>query len=245
VATLGTKFAARVLAEARCWGPLPRLSEPCQRLPWSHVWVDHPALVTILVPLNIDPVRTKYLDYLLTKVQDALTTRQNPLAQRIPDNAVKEFASHFELPNNAIVTFDVTIPPVPEYVLKVARAERISLYEATKEVRDSPNARNFRDWCATVFKLGEEGVPRATGERNRMIKDFTRWCEFWASDASEGVDYRTRTLQLGDIPLVEKILRVAGMDERVVRDPVITPDQGHRYFLFLNDLLRLPKEKTV
>jgi hypothetical protein len=163
----------------------------------------------------------------------------------VPERVVDDFASRIKPPVDAIVSFDLPIPPVPEYVLRLAKAQRISLYEATMEVRNSTNASNFRDLCATLFNLGEEGGLHAQDEYNTVMKDFATFCEAWARDASEGVDYRIRTLQLGDIPIIGWILKVAGMDERMVRDPVITPDTNYRYFLFLNDLLRSPRQMAV
>jgi hypothetical protein len=192
----------------------------------------------LVVPLNIDPVRATYLASLLAKSQEAL-------GMGVPERVVDDFASRIKPPVDAIVSFDLPIPPVPEYVLRLAKAQRISLYEATMEVRNSTNARNFRDLCATLFNLGEEGGLHAQDEYNTVMKDFATFCEAWARDASEGVDYRIRTLQLGDIPIIGWILKVAGMDERMVRDPVITPDTNYRYFLFLNDLLRSPRQMAV
>lgn len=129
-----------------------------------------------------------------------------------------------------------------ELVLRVATARRISLHQATLEVRNSQNAWVFPSWCAELFNLGEEGGLRARSESRGMIKDLTRACETWASDVSEGRDYRTRRLRLGDIPLVGKILKAAGMDEVSVKVPVIIPGEEYRYFLFLNDLLRSPQK---
>jgi hypothetical protein len=189
----------------------------------------------LAVPLNMDPTRASYLRSIITACEAAS-------AKNISESVIDKFVSQFsaEPSSEDVVSFDLRIPPVPELVLRVAKRCRISLYEATRQVRRSTNAVAFRNWCARLFTLREEGGLRARTEYHSIMKDFEHACEMWSRDTGEGVTHHTRTLRLGDIPLAGKVLRAVGLDELSIRDPVLVPARRYRYFLFLNDLLQAP-----
>lgn len=186
------------------------------------------------VPLSLDPVRSTYLRPVIDDPRMALVSP-------VPEEFISDFEAQVSDESEVHpIIFDVDIPPVAEYVLHYAQCHRTSLRTATLEVRDSKNARNFRDWCARLFALRDEGGLRAKVESKRIVSDFKKACDAWASDVGEGVDFQRRKLKLGDIPLVGKVLSAAGMAELCVKDPILRPKSRYRYFLFLNDLLRAP-----
>jgi hypothetical protein len=191
------------------------------------------------IPLNIDPVRSAYLLATLGKANEAFPGG-------VPARVVQDFINRITAEEkDDLFVFDLTIPPVAELVLRTAQRRRISLGTAVLEVRNSKNAKTFRDWCSRLFSLREEGGIGVRNESRRMKAEFTKACETWASDAAEGVDYKTRKISLGDLPLVGKILKAVNMDEFLIKDPVISSSRNLRYFLFLNDLLRPPRPRVA
>jgi hypothetical protein len=130
----------------------------------------------------------------------------------------------------SLVSFDLRIPAISEYVLRFAKARKISLREATQEVRQPPNARAFRRWCADLVTLGQEGGLRARSEYARVVREFKTVCDMWVKDKTEEVDYRTRRLRLADIPLAGKLLAAVGMDTITVKDPILAPERRYRCF---------------
>jgi hypothetical protein len=186
------------------------------------------------VPLVIDPVRAMYLKQVVDRAERAL-------GNLVAEKAVEQFATaQVDLTNTALVSFDIEIPPVPEYVLSVAQARRISLRQATTEVRNSQNAQRFRNWCANVVSLAYDGGLRAKQQYRKVQQDFSTVRELWKEDVGEGVRHQTRSIKLSDIPLVGKLLAATGMAEVTIKDPVLTVDEKYRSFLFLNDLVREP-----
>jgi hypothetical protein len=193
----------------------------------------------LAVPLNIDPVRATYLS-------SVVAVHEAALARGVPEKVIDRFANRAPTAEEPdIISFELNIPPVPEFVLHFAKARRVSLHQATLEVRNSKHAAEFRKWCAELFQLGEEGGLKARTEYRKMMKEFTSACDKWCIDACEGVKYETRTLKLGDIPYVGKVLKAVGLDDISIKDPVLIPSKRYRYFLFLNDLLRAPNVRHL
>jgi hypothetical protein len=181
-----------------------------------------------------DPVRAVYLKQLAERAKQVF-------GNLAAENAIERFsATTTDSTEAALVSFDLQIPAIPEYVLRVARTRKISLSEATSQVRESENARRFRGWCNNVVALAYEGGLRAKRQYEKLFRDFTAVREMWSQDANEGVRYQTRVLKLNDIPLVGKLLSATGMAEVSVKDPILSVDSRFRSFLFLNDLVRAP-----
>jgi hypothetical protein len=59
----------------------------------------------------------------------------------------------------------------------------------------------------------------------------------------EGVQYKTRKINLESVPYIGGILKALDVHELETKlDIVLKPKKDHQYFLFLNDLFRKPEE---
>lgn len=181
------------------------------------------------IPMNIDPIRSAFLRN--------HTNCIDPIAAALTEEFIEKVTDI-----NGPIAFDVTIPPIPEFVLAFAKRERISLHEATMRVRDSKNARAFREWCGRLFQARARGYS-SLQEFKDMLASFKNACAAWTLHIGEGVEHRTRKLCLGDLPWgIGTLLKAVGMDTREVRDPILynlgeKESSEYRYFLFLNDLI--------
>jgi hypothetical protein len=127
------------------------------------------------------------------------------------------------------------IPPVAEYVLRIADERDADLVSAIFEVRESKHARDFRRWCSEMsgtIRQGRSGMAAA----QKVYAELERECSAWQRDVNEHVKYQHRTLSLGDFWFIGKILKVFGMEKVHLKDPVIAVDKP--YLLLLNDLYR-------
>jgi hypothetical protein len=185
------------------------------------------------VPLGKDPVRAAYLKQVVDRAE-------RTLGNLVADKAIERFATTPDTDEAALISFDVEIPAVPEFVLRVAKARRISLMQATTEVRNSKNAQRFRGWCRSIVSLAYDGGLRAKQQYKKLYDEFSAVCEMWRNDEHEGGKYEMRSVKLSDIRLVGKLLAATAMAEITVKDPVLTVGRTYRSFLFLNDLLGEP-----
>lgn len=142
---------------------------------------------------------------------------------------------------NCIIDLDVTIPPVVDLVFRLMKQTGGSLSSAIYRARNSTNARCFRERCSSLINAAEDG--RAALSEVQKIKNETEeFCQEWAKDIHEGVNYKTRTLTVSALPtVVTKLLPFDLKIEKKVKDKILHLDNEKRYLLFINDLYRPAK----
>jgi hypothetical protein len=183
------------------------------------------------VPLVVDPVRSRYFDLLFRQVKKNLKDAPEKIIARF-DSAVFQPAVEEDL-----ISVNLSIPPVVEHVLRLAKKKRASLRDAILEVRESKHARDFRNWCSVFVSHAEGGRPGAK-KQSEMLKEVDEVCRMWRDDEQEGVKYITRKLNLEHLPRIGGVLKAFNMHETItIKDPVLRPKKKYSYFLFLNDLL--------
>jgi hypothetical protein len=182
-----------------------------------------------------DPVRSLYFQRLTEGYHDALKQGMPERVLALADNyTFRSTPSEFE----NILSVDLSIPPVAEMAVRYAKKKRCCLAVAVHELRDSPNAKRFRDWTAELVQLTEDNRA-GNREAEHRLKDLQRVCELWRNDPDEEVKYRSRTLNLQGLPVIGGVLKGLNMFEKVaLPDPVLVINKPHRYFLFINDLYR-------
>ena len=85
-------------------------------------------------------------------------------------------------------------------------------------------------------------------EKSEMLDELRDVCEIWKKDVREQVEYRTRKLELAElpVPVLGGVLKALNIHNAIsIKYPVFMPSlipQKHSYFLFLNDLVRRPRE---
>jgi hypothetical protein len=132
------------------------------------------------IPLVPDPHKSRYLERMIDlNGADAL---YNVLSQVVSEFDVA-VAKKLEDDSAGIVSHDLRIPAVAEYVLQFAQKYKISLLKAALEIRGTTNAINFRSWCgrlASASALGRAG----TREQQELLRDLHEMLPYFVADAS-------------------------------------------------------------
>lgn len=174
--------------------------------------------------LSPHPYRAKYFAQ-LTTLPAALPKRVVGFVdQRMTKSAAAQF-----------LNLNLTIPPVADYVLRIVRRKRVNLITAIHEIRESKNARLFRQWCSKVSAALKE-ERGGLQEAQKINKELDEVCAMWERDIAEGVRYKQRHLNVGKLPIVGALLSFSGIEKIKINDPLLTIDKP--YLLFLNELYR-------
>jgi hypothetical protein len=193
------------------------------------------------IPLSADPIRSRYFSVLFDTLGAPINIGEPERVVAYFEEKVLRTAIEEAKGLIPVHTLDLSIPAVTEYVVGYARQKQCSLYKATLEVRESKNATRFREWCARYVSLSGQGRAAAV-EKVKLAKELQRVCDIWKNDINEEVKYKSRKLSLGEIPYIGAVLKALNMHEVSIKDRVIRPVKPYSYFLFLNDLLQLPKQ---
>lgn len=205
----------------------------------SHFYLELARMLGIA--LSPHPRRTKYYELLTGEVKESLR-------RGTPEKIIAFFEKNTLLSAiseiDDLVSVNLEIPAVAELVFNYAKRTGTSLATATLETRNSKNALKFRRWCARFSSLNDSGRASAK-EQAEMVNELKNACELWKRDVREEVEYKTRKLNLEKIPLVGGVLKSLNMHETLtIKDPVLRPSSKYSYFLFLNDLIRVPANET-
>jgi hypothetical protein len=138
-------------------------------------------------------------------------------------------------PAAQFLNVNLTLPPVADYVLRVVRRKRVNLITAIHEIRESKNARLFRQWCGKVSAALKE-ERGGLQEAQKLHRELEKVCSMWERDLDEGVRYKQRHLNVGKLPLIGALLSFSGIEKIKINDPILTADKP--YLLFLNELYR-------
>jgi hypothetical protein len=143
-----------------------------------------------------------------------------------------------------VITLDLEIPAIPEYVHHYACDRELSYLDAALVLRDSKNAKAFRKWCAMLTArrdAGRDAQAEVATSIVKMRKAVSAWCD----DVEDRVGHAQRRIKLEDVPYLGKVLKAFGLSEWRLRDPVLWVDRDTLPLLFLNDLLRRPKAPAI
>ena len=147
------------------------------------------------VPLVLDPIRSRYFE---KRFQQETVRFQKDTASKVVASSIPPRGA-----DHPLTIRRMTIPSVADYVCAIAEAKRISVREATLEVRSSQNAAKFRQWCSELVAL-EYGAYRHTeashNETERIFAEIAELGRKWARNVGENVNYKTRTLTLAEVP---------------------------------------------
>src|SRR5262249_43079421 len=151
------------------------------------------------LPFAVDPGRSKYLAGLLDHVGAAL-------ARDTPDKLLERFNELIVNPDRleawrkeGLRRAEVKIPPVAEYVVRSARQNKQGLLDALTEIRMSKGACDFREMCAQVRFLRDEGGTAALLAREKMLNELEALGMRWAENCGPVTDYRVRQVNIAEI----------------------------------------------
>lgn len=130
---------------------------------------------------------------------------------------------------------DIFLPPILEHVISFSVKNNMSISDSILEIRNSRNAKIFREYCSNLDDELSHSLPRKQIKIYKsLLNDLNSLCDKWKNDLDDGVKYKKRKISLAKIPYIGRLLEVAGIDGCIVKDPMLTKKE--KYFLFLNEL---------
>ena len=193
------------------------------------------------IPLAADPHKSRYL-------QRTIGRNGANALYNVASEVVREFDEqvndHLEKESGGLVSHDLAIPALAEYILGFAQKNQMPLLRAALEIRNSKNAEQFRVWCGRLTAALAEGRS-GTQEQQKLLKELQKVTEAWSKDVDEFVKYETRKVALDKIPVIGGLLKATALSDWKVKDPILEPSKPVSYLLFLNDLLRPPRRAST
>jgi hypothetical protein len=154
-----------------------------------------------------------------------------------------------------LVHTEVLIPPVAEYVVRIARRESMGLCDALLKVRQSPAAHEFREICAEIRGFGLDGSRAALLAREKkleQLRDLGRQC---SANLGPVTDYRIRKINIAELAeglfelipgfemigkMTSRALKAVDLDEISLRWKALWKQPKMRCEIFLTDLYEAP-----
>ena len=191
------------------------------------------------IPLAADPHKCRYL-------KRAIGRNGANALYNVASEVVREFDEQvnegLEEESDGLISHDLAIPAIAEYILGFAQKYKMPLLRAALEIRNSENAKQFRAWCGRLTAALAEGRS-GTQEQQKLLKELRTVTDAWSKDVDELVKYETRKVALDKIPVVGGLLKATSLANWKVHDPILEPSKPVAYLLFLNDLLRPPHRR--
>jgi hypothetical protein len=207
------------------------------------------------LPFTVDPARSKYLEGLLDHVGAAL-------AGDTPDKLLEMFNDMIVSPDRfdawrkeGLRRTELKMPPVAEYVVRMARRRQQGLLDALTEIRMSRPAREFRDMCAQVRALREDGSTAGSLARDKIIDELKALGRKWADNCGPVTDYRVRQINIAEISgsvfeaipglgavgkVVKQLLTNMELDKLRLTPRIFWKRPKLKCELFLSDLYQAP-----
>jgi hypothetical protein len=141
------------------------------------------------LPLAFDPPRSKYLAGLLENVGAALASDTPGRLLEMFDKTIVSEERLESWRKEGLRSTEVRIPPVAEYVVRTARHRQQGLYDTLTDIRMSKPAHEFRDMCAQLRALRDDGSTAALRARDKMIGELKELGRKWAENCGPITDY--------------------------------------------------------
>lgn len=180
------------------------------------------------VPLVLHPRKRAWFKVISQALeQDALA-----LVHKLVDGAAKAMVS--DQLTEFLVSSTVMLPPLAEYLLRIAEQRRVSIAAAIEDVRASPEARSFRDWLWQIQKQLIEGDRPNLIAAARMLREVEEVTKEWTKslDVRCGVKYERRQFSLESIPVIGPVFKLADRRTIAIKDPILN---RKRYLVFISD----------
>jgi len=207
------------------------------------------------LPFAVDPGRSKYLAGALDHAGTALASDTPAKLLKIFDDLMVSPERIEAWRKEGLRQTDVKIPPVAEYVVRTARQRQQGLLDALTDIRMSKAAREFREMCAQVRALREDGGTAALLGRDRMIDELKALGKKWAENCGPVTDYRVRQINIAEIAsnvfdaipglgaigkVVKQLLTNMELDKLRLTPEIFWKRPKLKCELFLTDLYRAP-----
>jgi hypothetical protein len=194
---------------------------------------------TILHPRK-DEMIAQLSDDLKGSVQDMFAK----IEQKIDDISIKKAIK--EILDRWGVAKPISSPPLSAYIYRVAEHEEISLLEAALKIRETKEARSFREWFRRLETNLSDGSPAAQRDAAKTLKELEQLSEKWREDfdPSRETTYTVKSINLGEfkfqtLPVIADIgslLKTLGIGKFEIKDLILNPKP---YLVFISEWYRV------
>jgi hypothetical protein len=180
--------------------------------------------------LDITPNLSSEKKLWLDKLQQIVTPPVHARITKLFDDKLTENLK--SILNEAASARAIATPPVAELIVRTCLMQNRSLDEVTIELKESKEAKSYREMLATIegnLKRGRLGIIEAAKE----MKALSNLAELWGKelDPSLGVFREKRTLKFKSLPLIGKLLETASMSEMEIKDYILDSPPGYLAFI--------------
>jgi len=148
------------------------------------------------LPLAASPARSAYFKPLLQNMKKKLMTSEAEQILQMFDKTVVTAARLKKWQQEGIEVEEIKIPPVADYVVRIAWEKNMSLVNAIREVRASPHAREFRELCGDMQRLSLSRSRAGLLARERALRKLKELGLRWAKNLGPTTNDRVRTLSI-------------------------------------------------
>ena len=132
--------------------------------------------------------------------------------------------------------FDIPYPPLVRYIVSVAYRHGLPVWDAAQRIRDLPAAVVFRSWLAKLqhhLLAGSSSADLLYVQQT--LATLSAIAEQWGAEcgSSFGIRYRTARADLGSLPLLGTVFKIAGHATAEIKDPLLA--RGIDYLNFISE----------
>jgi hypothetical protein len=178
------------------------------------------------VPLLLSPQKDRWVTTGREKVRQfahelVVSKVETQLQARIDDQITGLFSR----------TVSVPLAPVSRMILRRATDERKSLLDVAIEIRESREAKTFRNWLVELNKALASGYEAGLVKAHAELKKLESLVDAWlkVGDVKQGIEYEPRSVNIGEIPVIGWIVKMAGIRAISVNDPILNPNRVYRF----------------
>jgi hypothetical protein len=169
-------------------------SEDCAERAWFYLSVSNAAQM----PLIVSSAKRHYLTFLGAKLR---ATMHAALTKRLLHD---DIAAATEALADEVAPSDAPLLPVQEMILVKSLRENLSPLDACLALRNSVEAKEYRAKLRRIY-LDLRGPADCRQKAQKAITDLTALVAKWRTDPDEEIKYRSYTLQLGKLPMIDWI----------------------------------------
>ncbi len=171
-------------------------------------------------PLFLSPSKDQLLDQLAERQRTILID----CLQMVQDESDKILLESM----HELVSSELLLPRLEEFIFLTARREKISLIQAMIEVKNTRNATVFRQWLHSIHRCLAEATAKGALEAKRQFVELQNAVKGWVSEEGEidigrGVTHERTKLPIGIATdmLKEHFGVTIPLPTFVVKDPIL------------------------
>lgn len=129
----------------------------------------------------------------------------------------------------------ISLPPLAEHIFKTAYKKKISIVQAMADIRESKDAKKFREWLHGIHVNLIDGTRPGLIEAEKMIGNLRETVQKWAENMDIGLDVTHKYTPFG-VGICTDVLEKIGIYIEIpsisfeIKDPILNK---HRHFKFI------------